>query len=124
MIELLDGFPSDVLAFRLTGQITARDYDEVLMPPIRVAFEEGGDLRVYVEMGHDFTGFEPGALWEDVKAGVQYGLMHRDQWKKMAIVTDLTWIGRLVVLFGWMAPGELQLFTFEQLLKAKHWVSD
>jgi hypothetical protein len=124
MIERLPDFPADVLAFHFKGAITREDYEQVLMPPIRVAFDEGSELRVYVEMGHDFGGYERGALWEDLKAGFQYGLSHRDQWKKIAIVTDLEWLARAIVLFGWLAPGELLLFTFEHQLKAKQWVSD
>lgn len=125
MIERLsEEFPSDVLAFRITGQVTSADYEDVLMPPIRQAFDEGADMRVYVELGHDFTGHEAGTMWEDVKAGFQYGLRHRDQWKKIAVVTDLQWVGRLVLLFGFLAPGDLELFPLDQALKARHWVCD
>lgn len=124
MIERLPDFPSDVLAFHFKGSITREDYEERLMPPVRQAFDDGDDLRVYVEIGHDFDGYESGAIWEDLKAGIQYGLGHRNQWKKIAIVTDLQWLARAIVLFGWLSPGEILLFTFDHKLKAKQWVSD
>jgi hypothetical protein len=123
MIERISELPSDVLAFRIGGQVSVEDYQAVLMPPIREAFERGDDLRVYVEIGHDFVGYDAGAVWEDLKAGVEYTLRHRDQWKKIALVTELPWLGRLVLLFGWMSPGDLELFTFDRLPAARHWVS-
>ncbi|OQX69332.1 MAG: hypothetical protein B6A08_05455 [Sorangiineae bacterium NIC37A_2] len=122
MIEVLPDFPSDVLAFRLKGTLTREDYENVLMPKVRRAFDDGSEVRVYLEVGHDFVGQEKGAIWEDLKMGFEYGLSHRDQWKKIAVVTDLEWLARAIVLFGWLAPGEILLFTFEHQLKAKSWV--
>ena len=47
MITLLDGYPDDVLAISATGQVTARDYEKVLIPEgeARLAASKALDLR-------------------------------------------------------------------------------
>ncbi len=36
---------------------------------------------------------------------------------------DLGWVRRTMELLGWIAPGDLKLFTHEQLEEAKAWVA-
>jgi hypothetical protein len=54
---------------------------------------------------------------------VTLGLGHLSAWKRTALVTDVGWIRRAVELLGWMTPGELRLFSHEELDEAKAWVS-
>ena len=58
----------------------------------------------------DFKGMSGGALWQDLKVGVE----HLRGWKRIAVVTDIEWVTHLTGLFGWMTPGETKVFALEQ----------
>lgn len=124
MIEQLQDMPEGVLGFRFSGEVSRRDYDEVLVPPLREAIENGEKLRCLCEVGPNLDGYETGAIWEDMKVGAEYGIGHHSAWKRMALVTDIDWIRRLSSLFGWMAPGEMKLFSSEEMEAAKVWVKE
>jgi SpoIIAA-like len=122
MIERMDA-PAGVLAFRFSGDISRRDYDEVLIPPLKEAIERGEELRCLVQVGPGFDEYEAGAVWADLKTGFRYGVSHHKAWRRMALVTDVEWIVKAIALLGWMAPGELKLFDVDDLDDAKAWVS-
>ena len=58
-------------------------------------------------------------MWDDAKVG----LKHLTHFEKIAVVTDDKWIVRMVKAFGFMMPGEVSLFSNEQLAEAKAWIS-
>ena len=37
MIEVLEGFPGNVIAFSAKGRVTKSDYDDVLIPKVKAA---------------------------------------------------------------------------------------
>lgn len=122
MIEWLEDMPEGTLGFRAVGRLSREDYAEAMIPRLREAVE-AGDMRVVCVLGPDFHGLEAGAMFEDVKSGFELTVGHRSGWKRMALVTDLDWIRNSVHLLGWMAPGELRLFPFNELDQAKAWVA-
>src|SRR6188472_2992594 len=99
MLTTLTDLPDGVIGFEGAGKLEKRDYTEVLKPAIEAA---GKDVRV-VLVFPEWDGMTSGAFWEDLKMGVQ----HLTTWKRIALVTDLTWMHRLTSLFGWMTPGDL-----------------
>jgi hypothetical protein len=124
VIERLEDMPDGVLGFRFSGEVSRGDYDEVLIPVLREAIEGREGLRCLCQVGPGFEGYEMGAIWEDMMTGAEYGIGHRSAWKRMALVTDIEWIRHLTALFGWMAPGELKLFSLDELGAAKEWVGE
>ena len=54
----------------------------------------------------EFEGISAGAMWEDLKMGLQHG---RD-WKRIALVTDVEWMRHMAAWFGWLTPGEMRQF--------------
>ena len=69
MIEQIAGLPPGTLGFRASGQVTATDYERVVVPDIEAAFAVNRKLRLLYHIGPEFTGFEPGAMWEDAMLG-------------------------------------------------------
>jgi hypothetical protein len=124
MIERLEEMPEGTLGFEFSGEVSRRDYEEVLIPPLAEAFEREHPIRCLCELGPDFEGYEADAIWEDLKTGVRFGVGHAAAWKRMALVTDVEWVRHLTALFGWMAPGELKVFPLDGLEEAKTWVAD
>lgn len=122
MIEQIQDMPAGTIGFDFTGEITRRDYDEVLIPALEAAFADD-EVRCLCVLGSDFKGYEAGAVMEDVKTGAKFGVGHRAAWKRTALVTDVDWIRHATALLGWLAPGELKLFPVDQLAQAKTWVA-
>ena len=117
MITQLDGLPSGVIGFEATGKIAAEDYRDVVLPTLQQAMKTG-DVR-FVIVIPDFDGISGGALWQDLKMGVE----HLRGWKRIAVVTDIAWLTQLTDLFGWMTPGETKTFPLAQRDQAIEWVS-
>lgn len=122
MIKQIQDMPAGTVGFDFAGKITRRDYDEVLIPALEAAFASD-EVRCLCVLGPDFEGYEAGAVMDDVKTGARFGVGHHSAWKRTALVTDVDWIRRATALFGWLAPGELKLFSLDQLLQAREWVA-
>jgi hypothetical protein len=119
MIEQLPTLPAGVLGFRMRGLVTAADYENVMVPDIEAAFALNPKLRIVVHVGDDFTGFAPGAMWDDVKLGFR----HWSGWERTALVTDVGWIRVMSGMFGFAMPTHFKLFSNAELDDALRWVS-
>jgi len=117
MIEELHELPAGVIGFETSGKIEAADYRDVVLPALERAFGQG-EVRFLIVM-KDFGGMSGGALWQDLKVGVE----HVKGWKRIAVVTDIEWVTHLTGLFGWMTPGETKTFPMNQKQEAIAWVA-
>jgi SpoIIAA-like len=79
---------------------------------------KAGGVR-FVIVIPDFDGISGGALWQDLKMGVE----HNRGWKRIAVVTDIAWVRQLTDLFGWLTPGETKTFPLDQRDQAIEWAS-
>jgi hypothetical protein len=119
MIEALEGFPANVAAFSCHGHVTRTDYDTVLVPAVEEALRRHEKIRLYYETAADFEGIDPGAVLEDVMVGLSHAL----QWERMAVVTDVNWIRNSILLFRFLIPGELRVYSSDEAAKAKEWIA-
>jgi len=122
MIELMDEMPDGTLGFRVSGKMERSDYTDVMVPKLKKAVEQSGGMRTLYLIDR-LEEMEPGALWEDAKAGFDLGIRHFSAWERTAMVTDQEWLVRALQLMGWMAPGEFKVFPTAELEQAKAWVS-
>jgi hypothetical protein len=118
MIEIIQDFPDHVVGFRAIGHVTKQDYEQVLVPTVEAALKRHHKLRLYYELGSQFTGIDPGAAWEDAKVGVE----HLTRWERGAIVTDVEWIKHMVNAFRFLMPGNLRVFPASQASQARSWI--
>jgi hypothetical protein len=116
MISALSGLPEGVIGFEASGKIAAADYRDVVLPAVEQAAQTG-DVRFLIVM-RDFDGMSGGAVWQDLKVGVE----HLHAWKRIALVTDIEWISHATNLFGWMTPGETKTFALDQRDEAIGWL--
>jgi hypothetical protein len=124
MITVRDDMPDGVLGFDISDEVTRADYDDVLMPPIEAVIEGGGKVRALIQIGPDFEGYEAGAVWEDLKAGGKWGIGRHSSWERIALVTDSRKLRALGSAFGWMSPGEVEIFKLDELEAAKTWTAN
>jgi len=118
MIEIIGTFPDRVVGLIAKGQVTKQDYQRILIPRIEAALQRHKKIRLYYELGLQFSGIDSGAAWEDLKIGVE----HLVSWERMAVVTDVDWIKHMINAFRFLIPGDLRLFPTAQTLEARAWI--
>jgi hypothetical protein len=118
MIEPLTDFPDNVVALACKGHVTRRDYETVLVPAVEKALKQHRNVRVYYQIGPDFAGIDPGAVWEDFKVGME----HLRRWERIAVVTDVDWIRHTIRIFSFLIPGEVKVFPTSQTSAAHDWI--
>jgi hypothetical protein len=121
MIERMDDVPSGVIGLRASGKLTKEDYRQALEPALKEAMDSGEARVVFVLT--DFDGIEPGAWLDDVKTGLRVELGNRKAWRRLAVVTDVDWVGTAMQLFAWAMPGELEVYDLDELEEAKSWAA-
>jgi hypothetical protein len=117
MIKELRGLPAGVIGFETTGKLRAEDYRDVVLPALERA-AAGGEVRFVAVIG-EFQGMSGGALWQDLKVGVE----HLRAWKRIAVVTDIERVDHMITMFGWMTPGEVRHFPLAQRDEAIAWAA-
>ena len=118
MIENIEGFPDHVVALSAKGQVTKKDYEQLVIPKVETALKRHDKIRLYFELGSQFSGIDPGAVWEDLKVGVE----HLTRWERMAVVTDVDWIRHMVNVFRFLMPGQMRVFATAQTSEARAWI--
>src|SRR5262245_32881329 len=120
MIERIEGLPENVIGLRASGSVSRSDYQTMVKPAIDAGLKQAPKLRMLFQVGPDFEKFEAGAIAAD--AGT--GLRHPFSWERVALVTDVDWIARSANLFGFLMPGDFEVFSNADLDKAKEWVAN
>ena len=118
MFEPLAGLPQGVIGFAASGELQASDYTDVLLPTVDRALASGDDVRI-VLVFERFDGISGGAMWQDLKMGVE----HLTRWKRIALVTDIDRMTHLTSLFGWMTSGEMRHFPLAERAQAIAWAA-
>ena len=118
MIERMLDLPNNVVGFTASGEVTAEDYEAVLVPAIEEVFRSTKKARLLYVFGKDFKSYTGAAAWEDAKVG----LKHLTQFDRVAVVTDTDWIKTLVKAFGFVMPCEVRVFAGEDLSEAHEWI--
>ena len=118
MIELLTGFPDNVVAVRCIGRVTKSDYDAMLVPAVEKALKAHEKVRLYYEAGPEFSGIDPAAAWEDFKVGIE----HLARWQRVAVVTHLDWMRITVRIFSFIMPGDVRVFPVTEIEQARDWI--
>jgi hypothetical protein len=74
------------LAIHIRGKLTRDDYRE-LAPRIERLIDEHGRINLYIRF-EEFSGIEPGALWEDV----EFHARHFSDFERIAVVGEQAWM--------------------------------
>ncbi len=119
MIELIKGLPDGVVGMEAVGEVSADDYDSVVVPAVEDALSRHEKISLIHILGERFTGYTAGGEWDDAKLG----LLHPLSFRRIAVVTDLDHVRKLVKGVGWSIPGEMRLFSNAQRAEAEAWVS-
>jgi hypothetical protein len=119
VIKVLDGMPAGVIGFEASGKLTKADYADVLAPALAAAAQAGGKVRVLLDFRGEFDGMEAGAVWQDMKVGVN----NWNAWERIALVTDHDWMRNGLRMFAWAVPGDVKAFDADDLDDALEWLT-
>jgi hypothetical protein len=119
MIEILNNFLDNVIALSCEGQVTKEDYDGILVPAILKALKRHDKIRLLYKTSANVTGYDPGAIWEDLKIGVE----HLNRWERVAVVTDVDWIVQMMRIFSFLMPCPMRLFSPLEAPQANAWIT-
>ena len=120
MIELIEGLPDGVVGLQAVGRVESGDYETVAAPAVQHALESHTKIRLIHVLDHRFTDYTAGGAWQDA----MLGLAHPRSFDRIAVVTDIESIRRLVTLGGWSIPGEIKLFSNRERAQAEAWASE
>jgi hypothetical protein len=116
MIQVMANMPVGTIGLRASGRVSVEDYRDVLVPTIDAAMEQGKVRLLYVL--EDEAGYKPGAVWADTKMWFK----NLKGWERVAIVSDVDWLENAVEVFGWLMPGEVQVFESDDVRDANQWL--
>ena len=120
MIEIINGLPPTVAAFRATGKITEDDYLKIINPLVDKIYKEFGKINYLLVINTSLSNYSIGAWIRDALLGFVYFT----DWNKIVIVTEKKSIKDFTDFFGKLVPGKTKGFMMEDLGLAKQWVSE
>lgn len=119
MIDVISDLPNGVIGVRLSGKVTGEEYQQVLDPLIETALSGGAKISALI-VYEDDAELSSGAMWQDTKLG----LKNPTAWKRIALVSQRSWVDRLTPVMSAMMPGEIKSFDSDEIEAAKIWLTD
>ena len=120
MIEILPESSGNFLAVSATEQLTVDDYEKVFIPKLEELIRNYEKVRVLILFHDNFTGWEPGAMWDDARFGVR----HKNDFEKIAIVGASSWIEWASKLGAHFMAGQLKSYASENFKDAINWATE
>jgi hypothetical protein len=116
MFQELAESQGNVIGYKAIGKLTDDDYKE-MVPKLDQLIEEKGNIRMLLQL-EDFHGWEMEAAWDDLK----FGLKHRNDIERLAVVGDRQWEKLMADLVKPFMSGQVQYFETPELRKAWEWL--
>lgn len=120
MIKLIDDLGVGILGCEAIGVVTRADYQDILMPAVAAVIEVESSVRLLYVLDERFEGFEAGAMWDDAVLGFRHVL----KWERIAVVSDVEWMGHAVRALHWLVPGHVRMFSNAERAAARTWITE
>jgi SpoIIAA-like len=115
MIELIEGFPNNVVGISVTGRVTQEECRDILAPAVQRSLRWRDKTRLYYELGSRF----PGSGWDDLDLGFE----HAARCERVAIVTDIAWVRLTVKAIRFLIPGQIRVYSTIEAEEARAWIT-
>jgi len=116
-IKIDDSNP-DYLAIRLSGKLTAEDYED-FVPKVESIVQDKGSIRILMTM-IDFHGWEMAAAWEDTK----FGMRHFHDIERLAMIGEKAWQHGMSVFCKPFTKAKIRYFDSSEAAEAERWIAD
>jgi len=118
MIEILPESTENCIGFKISGEVEAEDYDE-LLPKLDASIAAHGKINLLVVI-EDYEGSDG---LETAKADFKFGTQQYRQVEKAAFVSDKKWMGRIVkIMDPFTRRTDEKFFKPEQIDEAWAWI--
>ncbi|WP_159084695.1 SpoIIAA family protein [Dongshaea marina] len=118
MLQILSQTANDTLVVQASDKLTHQDYQNLFIPKLNELIEQYGEIRLLIHLDESFGGWEIDAMWDDAK----FGVAHRNDFKKIAIVGGPKWLKWGAKVSALMISGELQTYQSGEFGDALMWV--
>lgn len=119
MIDMIPNLPDRIVGIRASGNVTAGEYESVLIPTIEEAIRKQGPVCLLYVMDCSIKDFSLGAMWDDTKLGYQ----HLQDFERIAIVTDDPLVRGMVHALQFAMPKFLRVFPTDEQDASIEWLS-
>ena len=109
---------SNIIEFSVDGKTTKDDIGELLAACEKLIAERG-KIRL-LKWVKSVGGVEPSALWDNLK----FGFSNFSNIERIAGVADKEWMVKLGDLGGKLIPGEIKMFSQDQIDEARAWLRE
>ncbi len=115
-VELVEVAGGKILEIRVTGKLTKEDYEH-FVPRTEELMKES-KVKILMSM-HDFTGWEMGALWEDIK----FDIKHFGDIEKLALVGEKQWEKGMAMFCKPFTTAKVKYFDRSEIDQAREWLA-
>lgn len=119
MIQTIPDVPSNMVAFRSSGEVTKDDF-EIVFEHVKRLVDQTGKLNYLLFLDNSPADFTAGAWLQDALLG----LKNITKWNRAAIVTDSQTVIVFTDAFSKLMPGEFRGFYKSELQKAIDWTAE
>ncbi|MFD1769878.1 SpoIIAA family protein [Sphingobacterium suaedae] len=120
MIKALTDLPNTLVGFEATGEVTADDFKQVVMPAVHSFIRIHGKINYLLLLNTDIQLFSAGAWIQDIWMGIK----DLGKWNRAAIVSDSETIRKVTEVFTKVMPGEFKVFPHDRYEEAVKWASE
>jgi hypothetical protein len=118
MLKILDGTEGNIIGVRASGEVTDKDYSDVLIPKLDIIFKEHNKARLLYYTDDKFTGWK----MENTLHSNSFNLLHKDDYEKVAMVGAPRWVELGIKLNSHLMKVEIKVFSSEELKEAWDWI--
>ena len=115
MLEMTE--ENGLVRIRAGGTLEASDYDRFVPQFERIATPETGTVPMVIELAPDFSGWDVGGLWRDLKFDVK----HNDSFGRIAIVGDSKWEEWGTKAFDPLFAADMKYFDSSERRATEDW---
>jgi hypothetical protein len=120
MIAELKNIPDNIAGFRASGEVTAEDFKNIVLPVVNDVINRTGKLNYIMVIETPLRNFTIGAWWQDALLGLKKSA----HWERVAILAESEEIKKFTDAFSYISPGEFKGFAIDELAKAVAWIEE
>ena len=117
-IQLNEESGGKVLVVHVSGKLAKADYEH-FVPEFDRLVKQHGKLRLLFDMT-GFHGWEPGALWADIKFDVK----HFGDIERLAMIGETKWEHGMATFCKPFTKATIRYFTHAQSAAAREWLAE
>jgi hypothetical protein len=116
-VERVESPNGRMVEVQVTGKLSKEDYEHFV--PRTEELMQNGKVRILFSM-HEFSGWEMGALWEDIK----FDIKHFKDIDRLAMVGDKKWEHGMAMFCKPFTTAKLQYFDQSEIDQARAWLAE